>query len=672
MKIRLLQSLVFLLFFVSLSRTPAHAQDPGTAPGRDMSAEQQILDRLAAINPEAVPVFRQATEDMDGGELDRAVEGYLAVLALAPDFPDALRRLASCELELGLQAQGRSHAERAYGLDPNGRNAAVFGLALILEPNAAEYVPTALRLAKQAVEEDPDDPLGNHVLMYAAGQSNDINALRSAAETLVRVAPSHAGAHFYLGLLEARDENWLAAEEQLQLAESYGFPPDQVAGVMQEAGIATHAAQIRATRIAVYAVSAWLGGMGVLFLLGLILSRLTLVAVNPDRTDMQMEPGRGEKSVRAIYRAVISVTSIYFYISIPFLIMIVVGIAGGIVYLFFALGRIPTRVVLWIGIGVLYTLYAIIRSVFTRVQDQEPGRLLTMAEAPGLWTLTGAVAEKLDTRPIQSIYVTPGTEIAVMEKGGMWKKWTGKGRRSLILGLGALPGLTQGPFKAILAHEYGHFRGKDTAGGNLAHQAQVSIQQMAYGLAVTGQARAYNPAWLFINGFYRLFLRITHGASRLQEILADRHAALAYGPQNMVEGLTHVIRAATVFNIKVNKEIETALNQQRQLTNVYLLPEPADEAEGSQIEELVRKAIERETSTYDTHPSPTVRFKMIEKINAGYAPGLDDDRPVIDLLPITQQLQTEMTGSIQNNVNAMIQKAKARAAAKAAQEAKKL
>ena len=666
---RLCVSFFLIGLAVILHAAPVHAQDAEPNTGRDMAAEEAILERLASANPDAVPIFRQATENMDRDNLQQAIAGYQEVLSLVPDFPDALRRLASCELEAGLQALGREHAERAYNLDPSGFNAAVFGLALLLDPNASDYTATTLRLGKEAVEANPEDALSNHVLMYAAGQANDINALRDAAGTLARIAPSHAGAHFYLGLLAAREKNWLEAEKQLGLAAEFGYPEDQITGVMIEANVAMHVAQVRATQIAIYAFAAWLVGMAVLFLLGIILSNLTLIAANPNRPDIRMEPGSAEKTVRAIYRAVISLTSIYFYISIPFLILLVVGIGAGIVYLFFQLGRIPTRIVLYVGLAVVYTLYAILRSLFTRIRDRDPGRPLNQHEAPALWALTRAVAEKLETRPIETIFITPGTEIAVMEKGGVWNKLSGKGRRSLILGLGVLPGMTQGPFKAILAHEYGHFRGKDTAGGNLAHQVQASIQQLAYGLATTGQARWYNPAWLFINGFYRLFLRITHGASRLQEILADRYAALAYGTRNMVAGLTHVIRISTVFDIKVNKEVKGSLAERRQLNNVYTLPDLTGEGVEGKIEELVQKSIQRETSTYDTHPSPAVRFQMIEKLHPDYMPGPDDERPVIDLIPNAAGLQAEMTGQIQKNLEMRMQVEAAKAASKAASQA---
>jgi hypothetical protein len=51
--------------------------------------------------------------------------------------------------------------------------------------------------------------------------------------------------------------------------------------------------------------------------------------------------------------------------------------------------------------------------------------------------------------------------------------------------------------------------------------------------------------------YFRVFLRITLGASRLQEILADRYAALAYGAQNFIEGLRNVIRQSVQFDFQV-------------------------------------------------------------------------------------------------------------------------
>src|SRR5205823_1728197 len=132
-------------------------------------------------------------------------------------------------------------------------------------------------------------------------------------------------------------------------------------------------------------------------------------------------------------------------------------------------------------------------------------------EAPQLWALAEEVAARVGTRPIDAIYITPVADIAVTERGSLLKKLRGTGQRCLILGLGALNGMGQDQFKAILAHEYGHFSNRDTAGGNLALQVQRSMYQIAHGLAARGQAHQFNPVWLFLNGFNHLYLRITLG-----------------------------------------------------------------------------------------------------------------------------------------------------------------
>jgi len=409
-----------------------------------------------------------------------------------------------------------------------------------------------------------------------------------------------------------------------------------------------------------FAMAGWLGGMLLLFLFGIFLSRLTLKAMAPERIGIRGEPDKVERFVRAFYRVLIALTSIYFYISIPFLILLVIGLAFAILYLFNQLGRIPGQAVVGFGGVVMYTIYAIVRSIFSFVRNQEPGRPLGRTEAPELWQVTEEVAKKLNTAPIESIYIAPGTEIAVMERGSLLKKMMGNSNRTLILGIGVLPDLKMGPFKAILAHEYGHFRGKDTAGGLMARQVEVSIYNMALGLARKRQATWFNPAWLFVNGFYRVYLRITHGASRLQEILADRHAVFAYGADNVINGLTHMVRSSILFDYKVNDEVQQAISARRKLQNVYALPDPGQDETAEKIEETVRKAMEREASEYDTHPSPAARFQLIEHFPAGGETGPEDDRPAVHLLPNIRQLEAEMMEVILKNVNRQLRLAQTR------------
>jgi Zn-dependent protease with chaperone function len=332
------------------------------------------------------------------------------------------------------------------------------------------------------------------------------------------------------------------------------------------------------------------------------------------------------------------------------------AIAGGIAYLFILVGRIPLRLAVILAIAILYTLYSIVRSVFTRVRQEVPGRPLARDEAPQLWSLAEEVAERVGTRPVDAVHVTPAAQIGVTERGSLMSKLRGRGQRCLILGLGALPGMTQAQFKAILAHEYGHFSNRDTAGGDLARQVQASIYSMAYSLASSGQARWYNPAWLFVNGFYRVFLRVTLGAARLQEILADRYAALAYGVQSFVDGLTHMVGRALTFDAQVSHEIKAAVGHNRGLNNLYVLP-PVQGPMLKKVEGNIRQQMNRPTSSYDSHPALQDRIRLVQQLDVDSE--VEDNRePVWGLLPNAEALQKEMTAHVQSNVQRQMGRAR--------------
>lgn len=626
---------------------PAHAQEGDETVGRDPAYEQEILDRLEQINPEAVPIFRQATFDMDRGNFAAARNGFEQVLDLAEDFPDAARRLSSVEIALGDAVSGLSHARLAYSVDPSHYNESALAYAL-LASGLPENLPESLGHAQAAAAALPDDPFAQYVLALAAYSNADAESLRQGSEAMIRLFPDDPLGHFFAGTVAAEDGRWLDSERELLLAQELGMPAGQVEQVLAS-GVRTQARIQRWLRAGGYSLAGWAGGLVVLFAAGSALSSITLREVSRVRDAAQDTVTQAERAIRSVYRAVIGLTSAYFYVSIPLLIVTVLGLTAGVFYLFFAIGRIPLRLAIFIGLAALYTIYAIVRSIFARVADEDPGRALFREDAPRLWSATDEVAKRLRTRPIEAIHVTPGTGIGVMERGGTLGKVRGQGTRTLLLGLGALPGMTQGQFRAILAHEYGHFSSRDTAGGALAQRVRVSINQLALRLALAGQAHVYNPAWLFVNGFYRLFLRITLGASRLQEILADRYAALAYSADELASGLRHLIRQSLAFNLQVTREIGKVRGGQRELANLYTLPPLEAGGKHDELEAELSKLMERPTSPYDSHPAPKDRLKLLEGIRSRN-PSYGDADPVWDLLPDAEALQAEMTAEVQERL----------------------
>jgi Zn-dependent protease with chaperone function len=317
--------------------------------------------------------------------------------------------------------------------------------------------------------------------------------------------------------------------------------------------------------------------------------------------------------LRSIYKAVLWASCAYYYLSIPLVLATVVLAGGGFVYMFVMLGWIPIKLVLIAGILVLVTVWAGIKSLFVRGVDEDPGERLDLAEHPRLRSLLDEVAHEIRTRPVDNVYLTPGTQLAVMERGGMLRQLRGNSERCLILGVGVLDGLKVGPFKAILAHEYGHFSNEDTAGGGFALAVRRSLATMGQALAENGAATWYNPAWLFLHGFYRVFLRISQGASRLQELLADRWAAFTYGARAFEQGLRHVIERSIRFDRHAGATLAEVVGTATPVANFYTYV-PEKQPEEIEIVNQVQEAVAAMPSPYDSHPSPRDRFAWVHSL----------------------------------------------------------
>ena len=105
-------------------------------------------------------------------------------------------------------------------------------------------------------------------------------------------------------------------------------------------------------RLELYILTGWISVLLLLFLAGLLLSRLTLTKVYSERPAGPLETGGGERLVRLLYRAVIALTAVCFYLSIPLLIALIAGLAAGIIYGFFKARTMPLRLVIITAVSV--------------------------------------------------------------------------------------------------------------------------------------------------------------------------------------------------------------------------------------------------------------------------------------------------------------------------------
>ena len=163
----------------------------------------------------------------------------------------------------------------------------------------------------------------------------------------------------------------------------------------------------------------------------------------------------------------------------------------------------------------------------------------------------------------------PGSGIGVYLDGSLPSALLGKGTRVLELGLASLAGLRVDEFRAVLAHEYGHFGHGDTRWSSfsaaLGNSLLEALREMPGPGTAGGQGTgtqalfALNPAYWILRLFHRLYTRVTNKFSRLGEVRADAVAVQTYGSDAFASGLTRLYVSDRVFTVAAQPRYIEAL-----------------------------------------------------------------------------------------------------------------
>ena len=615
----------------------------------------RITQQLARTNPKAAAVFQLANQARDSGDLSRAETLYRQVRQMAPDFQDATRRLCSVVMELGRRREALTLCHQALTAQPTPDiRAAVTSLLIQRTPTdspTAADIKVAVSYSRVLVADSQWTEFGLVTACQAAIAGQDMELLRSCSARLERVGSPDAS-HYAIWLLDMAQGDYAAARVHLEEGRAAGMSSKLYAQLM-EVTQQSRPFLLKLARPVGLTVAVWLGGLILLLVLGLVLSAATLRAVQRPPV---VQPGATPAitvRLRRVYRTVLWLCCAYYYISLPLVVLLVLALGGGMIYAFFVIGLIPIKLILIILVAVVLTVGAAINSIFVRVKDEDPGQRLNLDNSPDLRSVLGEVARAINTRPVDNVYLTPGTDLAVMERGGMLRQLRGRTERCLILGIGVLDGMKLGAFKALLAHEYGHFSHRDTAGGGFALAVRRSLFRMAHALAEEDVATWYNPVWLFLQAFSPVFLRISQGASRLQEVLADTWAAMVYGAELFEQGLRHVVERSIRFGAHVDATVKDVIDRQQLLINLYTHRPAVTAAEGD-IQAAVDAAMKAQPTPYDSHPAPSQRLEWVRAIAAqpAHRSGVDDDADAWVLFRDRATLEQSMT----ELVNAAIDK----------------
>lgn len=297
--------------------------------------------------------------------------------------------------------------------------------------------------------------------------------------------------------------------------------------------------------------------------------------------------------------------------------------------------RIPIALPIGLGIVVLGTGIAILIGIyylFFPPKRKTLGIEVKQGEGKKLWDITKEIAKEIQAKQIDKIVITPDPGIGVYLEGNLFSTIFGGGKRVLEVGLPSLHDLSVDEFKAILAHEYGHFSNRDTqwssftytVGNSLVRTLQAtpgpSQNENEEGGMIRG-IMSLNPAYWLLLLYVNLYFKITNGFSRIREVMADIRAMELYGGKAFSNGLLKVSTNDTIFSQVIQSEwVPQLLKEEKTISNFSKFMELVYKSLDKKLIDDFRTNLLQQSAThgvYDSHPALKIRIDYAKKFTEG-------------------------------------------------------
>lgn len=632
---RLFEALVATLLLLVLSRS-AEAESDFSKLYR--AREDIAVAEVTRESPEAGAALREGLTSDNEGAFTSAKASYEKAHELAPKSPHPLRFLCDLEVRQGESQAAIGHCEQAVALSRDAATLSALSLAL-----QSSNPQRALDLASAASEMAPTDQPAALGWAQAALANKNRDAFSKAVHRLQSIAPENGTTYYYTAILETELGRTDQAVRALEKARGAGVPDDVLADLRKQIDKHSDTLPDSWWMYPFIAAGAWVGVLVLLFGVGVILR--TLVDRSTDRLppDATGHATGTDALVKRAYARTLFVACLFYYVTLALVVLTSGALAVGSAYLYGFVGG-PGRLEAFFFLLSVGTIVALVRALPRRGSDSPPGERVDLDANPRLRATLLEVAERIETRPIDAVFIEPGMEIAVFEAGSLLENVRGKTtERCLVIGLGAIQGMTLLQLKAILAHEYGHFRNEDTAGGALAATVEHSAGRVTVSMVRHGASRLLNPAWLIISGFFATFSFLAASASRLRELLADRWAAFAYGGEAFGGAMAHTCRQGVVLPLQLDRLVVSRSGKDSPpIENVYreVVPITSDD----DLAQKLRLARSRRASAHDSHPPPDVRIASVKSLRARHpVDAADEEADAMSLFADAEALERRMS-----------------------------
>jgi len=283
---------------------------------------------------------------------------------------------------------------------------------------------------------------------------------------------------------------------------------------------------------------------------------------------------------------------IFFFVVYLLLFILSIGLVIGCVYAGIAIIiNVPKLITIvaglgLIGVGVMVFVF-LVKFLFAVSKYDRSGIVeVTEEEQPVLFAFIRQLTKDTQTPFPKKIYLSADVNACVFYDSSFWSMFLPV-KKNLQIGLGLVNALNVSEFKAVMAHEFGHFSQRSMKLGSFVYNVNKIIHNMLF----DNQGYAgFLQSWASLDGVFAIFASITakiaqgiqwilrqmYGLinknymrlSREMEFHADAVAASVSGSKSLVTALRRVELANSGYTIALQK-CDDLFRQKKISNNIY-------------------------------------------------------------------------------------------------------
>jgi Zn-dependent protease with chaperone function len=353
-----------------------------------------------------------------------------------------------------------------------------------------------------------------------------------------------------------------------------------------------------------------------------------------------------------------------FFVVYLLLVAAAVALAAGCVYAGFAIiVAAPRFITIIIGLGLvalgISVVFFLVKFVFAVQKGGSDTRIeITEEEQPRLFAFIRRLTDETQTPFPKKIFLSPEVNACVFYNSSFWSMFLPV-KKNLEIGVGLVNVVNLGEFKAVMAHEFGHFSQRSMKLGSFTYNVNRIIYNMLYD---NNSYTGFLSTWGNLHGVLSIFAAITvkiaqaiqwilkqmyalinkgyMGLSREMEFHADGIAAAVAGSNNMITALNRVTLGDSCYQAavaRVNESLprnEATVNLFADQSVVLRFMEKETGADSSQATRINVK------DQWASHPSMEERTAHLQQLDLDAEVTEDTAWSVFEQ---PQQLQKEMT-----------------------------